>query len=307
MDIPQEEDGEPEPGFFNTITELGRRAKRGFFDNFLGTGSKKDEEVSSTTTANLWGFWNGPATATTATPERERRSTAAEEAEEEEEEDDLESTTDHVVDTSAAHRPHPVIAPVEPEEDDDEDYFNEPASGSGHGHERTPSPPIRTPGPPVDGTQPRFYRTTITILEPFIPEYLDRNSQKFQQISQELSQAVQDLYKNVPGSQSATVIQIQSTGEVFQILVTLDLGTMDNYDENQLRERLHRHISTYRRLGNYAASEENFTFRSFQDLLVNPMRFPAVAVSACPRQCAAMVYQSAEMAQTSLVVVSILF
>jgi hypothetical protein len=43
----------------------------------------------------------------------------------------------------------------------------------------------------------------------------------------------------------------------------LDLGTLDNYNENQLRERLYRQIADYRRLGNIAAEEENFNFRSF--------------------------------------------
>jgi hypothetical protein len=46
-------------------------------------------------------------------------------------------------------------------------------------------------------------------------------------------------------------------------LVTLDLGTIDNYNENQLREHLYRQIADYRRLGSIAASGENFNFRSF--------------------------------------------
>jgi hypothetical protein len=55
----------------------------------------------------------------------------------------------------------------------------------------------------------------------------------------------------------------RETGESFSSLVTLDLGTIDNYNENQLREHLYRQIASYRRLGNVAASEENFNFRSF--------------------------------------------
>jgi hypothetical protein len=54
-----------------------------------------------------------------------------------------------------------------------------------------------------------FFRITFTILEPFRAEYNDRNSEAFRQLSQDLSQAVNELYENVPGRQSATVIHIQ--------------------------------------------------------------------------------------------------
>jgi hypothetical protein len=54
-----------------------------------------------------------------------------------------------------------------------------------------------------------FYRITFTILEPFRAEYYDRNSEPFRQLSQDLAQAVNELYENVSGRQSATVIQIQ--------------------------------------------------------------------------------------------------
>lgn len=62
---------------------------------------------------------------------------------------------------------------------------------------------------------------------------------------------------------SPSVCFFRETGESFSSLVTLDLGTIDNYNENQLKERLYRQIADYRRLGNIAASEENFNFRSF--------------------------------------------
>jgi hypothetical protein len=55
----------------------------------------------------------------------------------------------------------------------------------------------------------------------------------------------------------------RETGDSFSSLVTLDLGTIDNYNESQLRERLYRQIADYRRLGNFPSSEENFNFRSF--------------------------------------------
>jgi hypothetical protein len=55
----------------------------------------------------------------------------------------------------------------------------------------------------------------------------------------------------------------RQTDENFSSLVTLDLGTIDNYNENQLREQLYRQIADYRRLGRISASEKNFNFRSF--------------------------------------------
>jgi hypothetical protein len=71
---------------------------------------------------------------------------------------------------------------------------------------------------------------------------------------------------------------LRETGESFSSLVTLDLGTIDNYNESQLRERLYRQIADYRRLGNIASSEENFNFRSFggksADFFPNKHNFP---------------------------------
>ena len=64
----------------------------------------------------------------------------------------------------------------------------------------------------------------------------------------------------------------RETGESFKCLVTLDLGTLDNYNENQLREHLYRQIADYRRLGNYEASEENFNFRSFGGIFADFFR-----------------------------------
>lgn len=55
----------------------------------------------------------------------------------------------------------------------------------------------------------------------------------------------------------------RQTDENFSSLVTLDLGTIDNYNENQLRELLYTQIADYRRLGGISASEKNFNFRSF--------------------------------------------
>jgi len=61
----------------------------------------------------------------------------------------------------------------------------------------------------------------------------------------------------------------RETGDRFSSLVTLDLGTLDNYNENQLRDRLYRQIADYRRLGNIEASEENFKFRSFRGIFAD--------------------------------------
>ena len=59
-----------------------------------------------------------------------------------------------------------------------------------------------------------FYRITFKIQEPFRDEYYNRNSEAFQHVSQNLSQAVNDLYESVAGRQSATVIQIQYVGHL---------------------------------------------------------------------------------------------
>jgi hypothetical protein len=74
----------------------------------------------------------------------------------------------------------------------------------------------------------------------------------------------------------------RETGESFSSLVTLDLGTLDNYNENQLREHLYRQIANYRRLGNIAASEENFNFRSFGGIFADFFREQPLHVFPLP-------------------------
>jgi hypothetical protein len=69
-------------------------------------------------------------------------------------------------------------------------------------------------------------------------------------------------------SESVLFAFCRETGERFSSLVTLDLGTLDNYNENQLREHLYSQISHYRRLGSIEASAENFNFRSFGGIFV---------------------------------------
>ncbi|KAJ9584669.1 hypothetical protein L9F63_020994, partial [Diploptera punctata] len=148
VEIPEEDVPEPESSFFNSISEIGRRAKRDLLALFA--------EPETSTSANIFdafNFWGG-GQATTSRPDKEKRSTDAVEEEEAQDldEEDTESTTDHTEATAAAaHRHEPISAPVE---EDDEDYINEPSSGSG-------TPPPKAPAPPTEG-QPRFYRTTFT-------------------------------------------------------------------------------------------------------------------------------------------------
>ena len=52
MEIPEEDVPEPDSGFLNSISELGRRAKRGWFDNLLGDSDDTD------TTAGFLNSWN---------------------------------------------------------------------------------------------------------------------------------------------------------------------------------------------------------------------------------------------------------
>lgn len=74
----------------------------------------------------------------------------------------------------------------------------------------------------------------------------------------------------------------RQTGEKFSSLVTLDLGTLNNYNENQLRERLYRQIADYRRLGNIEVSEENFNFRSFGGIFADLFREQSLHVFTLP-------------------------
>lgn len=99
---------------------------------------------------------------------------------------------------------------------DDEDLIT-----SGEGSAVSPSPTQ-----PPSGTQGKssvhtscvafnsslylvFYRVTFTLSEPFEEDYNNRSSQKFKDVSSGITEAIDDLYQELPGTQSASLIKIE--------------------------------------------------------------------------------------------------
>lgn len=54
-----------------------------------------------------------------------------------------------------------------------------------------------------------FYRVTFTLNEPFENDYNNRSSQKFKDVSAGITEAIDDLFQDLPGIQSASLIKIE--------------------------------------------------------------------------------------------------
>lgn len=71
----------------------------------------------------------------------------------------------------------------------------------------------------------------------------------------------------------------QRPSDSFTSLVTVDLGTMDYYDTNAIKNRLYEQIQNYQRLGSVPVGVEEFSFRKFEGLFIfNEIiqRFPSI-------------------------------
>ncbi|CAG2058739.1 unnamed protein product, partial [Timema podura] len=157
---------------------------------------------------------------------------------------------------------------LSPVEVDDEDYVNEPSGDGGveGSGSITDAPYVSSTGrTPVAPGQPHYYRITFSINEPYQEEFEDRNSDLFQHVAKNLTQAVDALYDSVEGRQSSTLIKIEKTSDPFLCKVTLDLGTLDFYDRQVISSHLENQIITYRKLGSIPVTIDNFTLREFGD------------------------------------------
>lgn len=54
-----------------------------------------------------------------------------------------------------------------------------------------------------------FYRVTFILREPFEEDYNNRTTQKFKDISAGITEAIDNLYQDLPGVQSASLIKIE--------------------------------------------------------------------------------------------------
>lgn len=106
---------------------------------------------------------------------------------------------------------------------------------------------------------------TFTLLAPFEEDYYDRESYKFRELSSGITEAIDELYTELPGTQSASIVSIEPReADSFTAKVTVDLGTVDYYNEERIKEHLLNHIYRMQRFGSHPVSSDNFKFVRFE-------------------------------------------
>ncbi|XP_057332116.1 basement membrane-specific heparan sulfate proteoglycan core protein isoform X8 [Microplitis mediator] len=143
---------------------------------------------------------------------------------------------------------------------DDEDLVA--GSGEVEGSATEESKPHTTQEP--ESRQARFHRVTLTVNEPYIPEYADTNSQDYITLSGNLTQALEELLSSrIPNfDHLANVVKISPTEDRFNSKVTIDIGS--TYPrEHEIRRILEDQLH-YHSLGNIQLEPTGFTFRHIQ-------------------------------------------
>ncbi|XP_034945971.1 basement membrane-specific heparan sulfate proteoglycan core protein isoform X4 [Chelonus insularis] len=113
--------------------------------------------------------------------------------------------------------------------------------------------------------QARFYRITLTVLEPYIDEYADPKSQDYLDLSRNLTQALEELLSHrIPNfNHIANVVKISRAEDPFNSEATIDVGSTYT-NEHEIRQILEQQL-LYHSLGSIKIAPEGFTFRSFQE------------------------------------------
>ncbi|XP_078043463.1 terribly reduced optic lobes isoform X5 [Augochlora pura] len=144
---------------------------------------------------------------------------------------------------------------------DDEDL-----AGSGD-IEGSATSELGSPGnfPVTNNAQRRYYRITLTIGEPYLREYADRNSREYKELSGNLTHAFEELLsRHLPvDSHHANIVKISQTpADSFASLVTLDIGSTFT-DEAEVRDIIEEQLQLHS-LGNIQLHPDDFSFRIFQ-------------------------------------------
>ncbi|KAL0902738.1 hypothetical protein ABMA27_000545 [Loxostege sticticalis] len=113
---------------------------------------------------------------------------------------------------------------------------------------------------PVDqDLKEKTLRVTFVVMEPYQSEYSNRDSYQFLSFSKAIADAVNLLYENLPGTQKASLVRIQSRiSDEFSCKVTLDIVTTGYDDTDRIAQILQDHIRNRRELGSVAVSDQDF-------------------------------------------------
>ncbi|XP_048488585.1 basement membrane-specific heparan sulfate proteoglycan core protein isoform X3 [Plutella xylostella] len=114
-------------------------------------------------------------------------------------------------------------------------------------------------------------RVSFVAMEPYQQEYSDRDSKQFQNLSKSLADAVNLLFEELPGTQRAALVRIQSlVSDEFSCKVTLDIVTAGYEDTDRISDMLRNHIREKRKLGSVTVSDTDFSATSIDPDVVLP-------------------------------------
>ncbi|CAH2103373.1 unnamed protein product [Euphydryas editha] len=103
-------------------------------------------------------------------------------------------------------------------------------------------------------------RVTFVVMEPYQSQYSNRDSAQFQNFSKSLAEAVNLVFRDLPGTHRASLVRIQSRPtDEFSCKVTLDIVTTGTEDTERIAQILRDYIKNKRSLGNAAVNDEDFT------------------------------------------------
>ncbi|CAH1960651.1 unnamed protein product [Acanthoscelides obtectus] len=167
---------------------------------------------------------------------------------------DDDNEADNVAEESAWEDNHLNIRP-----DDDEDSLDV-QSGRGSGEIDSGTSDF----PTLPHSHPRVYRFAVTIMEPYLDDYQDRNSPAFQDLARRVKRSFEEAFENVPGTQTANVISIQaSKNDRFNLLATVDVDSTGYSEAEGIRSAIYDKINQQHRIGDFTVIPENFSFREF--------------------------------------------
>ncbi|CAG4984191.1 unnamed protein product [Parnassius apollo] len=115
------------------------------------------------------------------------------------------------------------------------------------------------PARPEPETKEKTLRVTFVVMEPYLDQYSNRDSEQFQNISRGLADAVNALFEELPGTQKASLIRIQSRlSDEFSCKVTMEILTSGYENTMEIARILKDHIRQRRQLGAFTVDENEF-------------------------------------------------
>ncbi|XP_045784357.1 basement membrane-specific heparan sulfate proteoglycan core protein-like isoform X5 [Maniola jurtina] len=113
--------------------------------------------------------------------------------------------------------------------------------------------------PELEPEKEKTLRVTFVVMEPYRVKYSNRDSPQFQNFSKSLAEAVNTVFRDLPGTHRASLVRIQSRpADEFSCKVTLDIVVTGD-DTNRVSETLRDYIRNKRMLGNVAVNDEDYS------------------------------------------------